>query len=30
VGAVAHKLLRIIIGLLRHSHDFDPNHPQKK
>ena len=25
LGAVAHKLLRILIGLLRHHHDFDPN-----
>jgi hypothetical protein len=27
VGAVSHKLLRILIGLLRHHHDFDPNWP---
>jgi transposase len=30
LGAVAHKLLRLMIGLLRHQHDFDPNWlPQK-
>lgn len=30
LGAIAHKLLRILIGLLRHQRDFDPNwSPQK-
>ncbi len=29
LGAVAHKLLRILIGLLRHQRDFDPNWPRQ-
>jgi transposase len=30
LGAISHKLLRIMIGLLRHQRDFDPNwSPQK-
>jgi transposase len=30
LGALSHKLLRILIGLLRHGQDFDPNwSPQK-
>ncbi len=30
LGALAHKLLRIIIGLLKHQQDFDPNYLSKK
>jgi transposase len=30
LGAVSHKLLRLMIGLLKHQQDFDPNwHPKK-
>lgn len=30
LGAVSHKLLRILIGLLRHNADFDPNWTPRK